>query len=232
MDELVISAKPRDETGKGAGRKLRTEGLIPAVLYGENKPVVNLTLDRKEVEHILHQIGDGSVILAVKIKGKKGAEKIFIKDVQRDVATDRLIHADLYRVSMKKKMRLETAVHPVGAASGVKMGGILEQVTRTIEIRCLPGDAPKHIDVDVSELEINRSIHVKDLTLPEEIEILADPETVLFTVLQPKIEEEVPVAEEVPAEEVAEPELVKKPGEEEEEEKEKEKEKEAEQKNK
>lgn len=222
MDELVISAEPRDKTGKGVGRKLRTQGLIPAVLYGDNKPAVNLTLNGKEVEHILHRIGDESVILTVKIKGEKGAEKIFIKDVQRDVATDRLIHADLYRVSMKKKMRLETAVHPVGTANGVKMGGILEQVTRTIEIRCLPGDAPKYIEVDVSELEINRSIHVKDLSLSEEIEILADPETVLFTVLQPRIEEEVPVAEEVPAEEVAEPELVKKPGEEEAEEKEKE----------
>lgn len=223
MEELVLTAQHREETGKSFGRRLRAQGLLPAVVYGDNKNPEHVTVSRHDLQQLMHHgTGEGTII-SLKIEGRKAAkeQKVLIRDIQKDPVTMYPIHADFYRVSLTKKLKLEIPVRAVGIPEGVKAGGILEYLTRTVEIKCLPTAIPRNIEVDVSGLAINHSIHVSDLKVAEGIEMLSDPESALFTVLPPRVEEEVVVAaapEEVLAEEGAEPELItRKKGEEEEE---------------
>ncbi len=228
MEKLVLTAQHREETGKGSGRRLRAQGMLPAVVYGENKKPEHVTINRHDLQRLMHHgTGEGTII-SLKIKGSKAAkeQKVLIRDIQKDPVTMYPIHADFYRVSLTKKLKVEVPVRALGTPEGVKAGGILEYLTRTIEIKCLPTAIPRNIEVDVSDLAINSSIHVSDLKVAEDVEILSDPETALFTVLPPRVEEEVVAAvapEEALAEE-GEPELItRKKGEEEEEEKKEEK---------
>jgi large subunit ribosomal protein L25 len=132
-----------------------------------------------------------------------------------------LVHADFFRIDPSKPVHIEVPIRSVGSAAGVKEGGILEQLMRTIEIRCLPTQMPAFIQIDVAELRIGHSLHASEITAPEGVEILTGPDTAVFTVLAPrKIEEELPAEEAEEEEEEAEPELVKEKGKEEEEEEE------------
>jgi large subunit ribosomal protein L25 len=227
MEKLVLTAQHREETGKSSGLRLRAQGLLPAVVYGENKKPEHVTINRHDLQQLMHHgTGEGTII-SLKIKGSKAAkeQKVLIRDIQKDPVTMYPIHADFYRISLTKKLKVEVPVRALGTPEGVKAGGILEYLTRTVEVKCLPTAIPRNFEVDVSELAINHSVHVSDLKVAEDVEILNDPETALFTVLPPRVEEEVvaaPAAEEVA--EGAEPELItRKKGEEEEEEKKEEK---------
>jgi large subunit ribosomal protein L25 len=220
MEELVLNAQHREETGKGSGRRLRAQGLLPAVVYGEKKKPEHVTITRHDLQQLMHHgTGEGTIV-SLKIKKPKSekVEKVLIRDIQKDPVTMYPIHADFYRISLTKKLKVEVPVRALGTPEGVKAGGILEYLTRTIEIKCLPTAIPRSFEVDVSELAINHSVHVSDLKVTEGIEILSDPEIALFTVLPPRVEEEVvaaPAAEELAEE--AEPELItRKKGEEEE----------------
>ena len=227
MEKLVLTAQHREETGKGSGRRLRAQGMLPAVVYGENKKPEHVTINRHDLQQLMHHgTGEGTII-SLKIKGSKAAkeQKVLIRDIQKDPVTMYPIHADFYRISLTKKLKVEVPVRALGTPEGVKAGGILEYLTRTVEVKCLPTAIPRNFEVDVSELAINHSVHVSDLKVAEGVEILNDPETALFTVQPPRVEEEVvvaPAAEELA--EGAEPELItREKGEEEEEEKKEEK---------
>ncbi len=227
--EFTLEAEPRTGCGKGVARKLRAQGKIPVILYGDDKPPEPLAVDRATFEKLVHKVAGESMLINLKIKGTDKEEKIFIKAAQRDPVTDEMIHADFYRVSLSKKIRMEVPVHAGGVAIGVKKGGILETLLRSVEIRCLPLRIPKHFSIDISNLEINHSIHVRDIVVDPDIEILTPPDTPLFTVVPPKVEAEVaPTAEAAAGEKVeaAEPEVIGKgKAEKEEEEEETEKEK-------
>ena len=197
----VLDAEIREGKRKGVTRKLRAKDVIPAVLYGGEKEPSLLQIDRKEFERLLHKIAGESVLVSLRIKGTKQEEQIFIKEAQRHPITDTLIHADFYRVSMAKKLRVEVPIHAVGTPIGVKQGGILETLTRSIEIKCLPGKIPHHMEADISNLDINHSIHIRDLTIDPEIEVLTPKDTALFTIVPPKIEEVVAAPEAVEGEE-------------------------------
>jgi large subunit ribosomal protein L25 len=221
MEELVLNARVKHDKGKGANHRLRAQGLVPAVLYGDDQPSEMLAVEAKEIEKLLHRYAGEAVIVTLKINDgeQKGTreQKTLVKDSQREPVTNRIVHVDFYRVSARKPIRVEVPIHGTGIPAGVKAGGILEHLARTIEIKCLPTQVPRFIEVDLTELAINHSIHVSNLKVTEGIEILSEPETVLFTVVPPKVEEvPVPAAAEV-TEEAAEPELVKKKKEEEEE---------------
>lgn len=153
-----------------------------------------------------------------------------MREIQRDPLTDSVVHIDFFRLSMETKMQFEIPVHGTGSAIGVKKGGVLDHITRSVEVICLPKDLLPHIEVDVSGLDMNQSFHLRDIELPETIEALLPPETTLFAVRTPRVEE-APVTEaegeeevEAPEEEGAEPELVSKQKGKEKEESEKEKE--------
>jgi large subunit ribosomal protein L25 len=213
--EITLQAESRSEVGKGAGRRLRAQGRIPGVVYGLARPCVNISVDAHDLTQLIRQAGSHALIALSLDSGE--TEHVLLRESQLDPITDRLVHADFFRIDPSRPIHIEVPIRAVGAAAGVKEGGILERLVRTVEIRCLPTQMPPVIEIDVTEIRIGHSIHVNEITAPEGVEILTGPETALFTVLAPrKIEEEVVAEEAEEEEEVAEPEMVGEKGREEE----------------
>lgn len=206
MAVVEIKAEQRTPDRKGAARRLRREGRIPAILYGPGEDPQALSLDRKEMDILFRRYGGASIILELDVAGAgDGKDKALVKEVQRDVVTGEVLHLDLLHISATRKITVDVPVLVVGEAAGSKAGGVLEVVTRDIQVECLPADIPDKVEVDVSALEIGDSIKVRDLSIPN-TEILIDPDTAILTIVPPTVYEE--VKEEKPEEE--EPELVTK----------------------
>jgi large subunit ribosomal protein L25 len=204
----VIEAQLRTPGGKNVNRRLRKSGKIPAVIYGPGKPPVVLTVDPGDVKAILHSDTGRNTIFAVSVDGSE-QNNAMVKDYQLDPVHGDLIHADFLEIAMDRLLELTVNVEIVGEAEGVKLdGGIMDIVTRSIEVECLPSDIPESIKVDVSALKINDYIRVKNIQTDAKVKILTDPEIVLVTIVPP-IKEEVPV-EVAAVETAAEPEVIKK----------------------
>jgi large subunit ribosomal protein L25 len=217
MNVIQVLAKPRKEAGGGTGKQLRAQKRIPAILYGQKHDPVSLSIDIVSFERSLKHLRGENVMIDLTIEGESVGHRVFLRDMQRDPVTGNLVHVDLLHFDENQKMHFFVPVHAVGMANGVKAGGIQEQHLRTIEIKCLPRELPSHIDADVSNIELHRSLHVSDLTVPDNIAILNPPTDVLFTVLpSKKLEIEAPAAAAAVAEgegveeEKKEPELIKK----------------------
>jgi len=207
MSRPKLLAKLRTQLGKEASRKLRQKGLVPAICYGPRMDSVPLTLDPKELMKTIH-MGENVLIDLMIQDGKEAAQKVvMVRDLQIDPIKDQCIHTDLLEVVMDEEISVEIPIVLVGKPEGVKMGGVLEQITREITVECLPTDIPQSIEVDVSQLDIGDTIHIGDIGL-EKGRILVDPATTLATVVPPTVEkvviEEEVVEEEVEAEEAEE----------------------------
>jgi large subunit ribosomal protein L25 len=200
MEKPVLNAEVREQKGKEIAKKLRTKGLIPAVFYGPHSETLALMVDPKELSNTLSTDAGENVIIDLSIrKGEESFRKmVMLKEIQIHPLQRHTLHADFYEVSMDEMITVEVPVHLVGKSEGVKMGGILEQVLRTIQIQCLPSDIPRSIDVDVSPLKIGDSIHVKELQL-EKGKILSDLNFTVVTVVPPAAEEK-PAVEAAPEE--------------------------------
>jgi large subunit ribosomal protein L25 len=203
MEKPVLNAELRDRTGKEIAKKLRAKGMIPAIFYGPRSETIPLMLDPKELAKTLHTEAGENVLIDLNIrKGEQLLQKVvMLKEIQVHPLQRKALHADFYEVAMDVMVSVEIPVHLLGKPEGVKMGGILEQIQRSIQIQCLPGDIPKSIDIDVSELMIGDSIHVRDLKV-EKFKILSDANFTVATVVLPAVE--VKPAEEAPAEVAAE----------------------------
>jgi large subunit ribosomal protein L25 len=199
MERPVLKAEIREGTGKGAARKLRGQGLIPAIFYGARAQTVPLVINPKELSLTLQTEAGGNVLIDLEIrKGDQSERKVvMVKELQYDHFQKNALHTDFYEIAMDVLVTVEIPIHLVGKPEGTKMGGILDQVRRTIEIQCLPGDIPKSIDMDVSSLKIGDSVHVKDIHL-EKAKILSDSNFTIATVVPPIAEEK--KVEEVTAE--------------------------------
>ncbi len=206
MSETVVEAQPRAPGGKNVNRRLRKSGRIPAVLYGSGRESQAVSVDPETLKDILYSDTGKNTIFSVSVEG--GAHiNAMVKDYQLDPIKGNLIHADLFEIAMDQLLELTVNVELVGEAEGVKMGGgIMDFVTRSIEVECLPADIPESIKVDVRALKINDYVRVKNIQADPKVKILTDPEVVIVTIVPP-IKEEVPV--EAPAE-AAEPEVIKK----------------------
>lgn len=203
----VIEAQVRTPGGKNANRRLRKAGRIPAVLYGSGRQPVAISVDPNAVRAILNSETGRNTIFAVSLDGSV-QNNAMVKDYQLDPVHGNLIHADFLQVAMDKLLELTVNVEIVGEAEGVKIGGgIMDVVTRSIQVECLPSDIPESIQVDVSHLKINDYIRVKNLPANPKVRILTDPEVVVVTIIPP-IKEEAPA--EAAAPEAAEPEVIKK----------------------
>jgi large subunit ribosomal protein L25 len=200
MEKPVLRAEIREGTGKELAKKLRVKGLIPAIFYGPRSKAIPLVIDAKEFAKALQTEAGENVLIELNIlKGSKADRKVvMVKDVQVDPLQRTALHADLYEVAMDEMVTVEIPIHLTGKPEGTKMGGILEQIRRMIQIQSLPGDIPKGIDVDVSSLKIGDSIHIQDIKV-EKVKILADTNFTIATVVPPVVEEE-KVVEEVVAE--------------------------------
>ena len=208
MKKVDLDVEERKEAGKGDIRKLKKSGFVPGIVYGDNNKSLPVKLDKKRLVHFLHSIGEENVLTNLKIKSDGGVvdQLVIIKDIQYDPVTDELIHLDFQRVSLKKKIISEVRILLKGEAEGVKAGGILDQALRIVEVECLPENMPQNIEIDISGLKIHDSIHVKDLPLPPEVEMVTDGERGVLSILPPRkieVEEVAPAA-------VTEPELVGK----------------------
>ena len=201
MERPLLKAEIREMMKKGGSRKLRARGRIPAVFYSPRAKTLSLVVDPRELSQALRTEAGENVLIDLEIGdgGQPDRKVVMIKDIQIDPLKRQILHADFYEITMDTMVTVEVPIHLIGKAEGVKIGGILEQVRRTIQIQCLPGEIPKGIDVDVSALKIGDSIHVKDIQA-EKLKIMADPGITVATVVPPAAEEEKKVVEEVVAE--------------------------------
>ena len=202
----VIEAQVRTSGGKNANRRLRKSGMIPAVIYGRGKQPVVVAVNPNEVKAILYSESGRNTIFAVSVDGSE-QNNAMVKDYQLDPVHGNLIHTDFLEIAMDRLLELAVNIEIVGDAEGVKLGGgIMDIVTRSIDVECLPSDIPESIKVDVSALKINDYIRVKNIQTDAKVKILSDPEVVIVTIVPP-IKEEVPVEVAV---EAVEPEVIKK----------------------
>lgn len=223
MEDIVIEAEPRETFGKGPNRRLRSRGLIPAIVYGEKKEAIPVAIDPRDVTRILRSHSGINTIFQLSLKDGSVKDNVMIREYQLEPVEHTLLHADLVRVAMDHVMTVTVPLELMGTPVGVKQqGGVLDFVTRNLELTCLPGDIPDQIEVDVSALAIGDLIRVGDLALPERVTLESDREVVVAHVLAPRVEEvaeEEAAAEEAEAAEAgAEPELIKRGRAEEEEE--------------
>ena len=206
MSQITVEVQRRTPGGKNANRRLRSSGQIPAVVYGPGKQSVAIMVYPQNVTDILRSESGRNTIFTVSVDGRERSNAM-VKDYQLDPVKGKLIHVDFLEIAMDQLLELTVNIEVVGEAQGVKLdGGIMDIVTRAIEVECLPADIPESIKVEVSHLKINDYIRVKDLPADPKVKILSDGEIVLVTIVPP-IKEEVPV--EAPAES-AEPEVIKK----------------------
>ena len=210
---IVVKSEKRQGLGSNASRRLRAQGFVPAVLYGESMDTTALVLSKKDIVQILRlETGENTIF---KVAVDAGSYDAMIKELQIDPATDELLHVDLIRISMDKPVRVTVPVNHHGEPVGVKTeGGFVDFVTREVEVECLPRDIPESLAIDISELHINQSYKVQAMTVPAGVKMLTDPATVLVLISLPHKEEEVFPGEkpegEVAAEEPKEPEVIKK----------------------
>jgi len=191
--ELKLVAERREGTGKGVARKLRAAGRVPAVVYGQGMESAALSVDAKELRHVLHA-GGANVLLDLIVDGKDLLA--LARDVQRDHIRNRFMHVDFLVVSRTEKITLGIPVLVIGESVGVKAGGVLEHHLWEIQAECLPGDVPDSIEADVSELAVGDSIKVADLTAPKGVTILSAEDELVLAVVPPQARE----VEEVAAE--------------------------------
>ena len=231
MKTIELNVERRTTTGKGEARRTRAKGQIPAVVYGAGKPTVPVQVERKELTNVFRAGATENAIFMLKLAGSDQTRHAMIRELSRDPVSREPLHIDFVRVRMDAKIKVRVAIEVVGVAKGVKEeGGILDFVTREVEIECLPGNIPQHLPIDVSELSIGDALRVSQIPPIEGVEIVDDPDKVVVHVTHPTREAEPAVAAAEAAPEITEPEVLKKgkvaTAEEESPEKEKEKEKE------
>jgi large subunit ribosomal protein L25 len=192
MQRPILTAEIREGAGKEKAKKLRAKGLIPAIFYGPKSQTISLVIESKELSKALQTEAGENVLIDLDIrKGSQSERKVvMLKDIQIDPLQRITLHTDFYEVAMDEMVTVEIPVHLIGKPEGTKMGGILEQVRRVIQILCLPGDIPKSIDIDVSSLKIGDSIHVQDIKV-EKAKILSETNFTIATVVPPVVEEKV-----------------------------------------
>jgi large subunit ribosomal protein L25 len=192
MERPVLTAEIREGIGKEKVKKLRLQGLIPAIFYGPRSQTIPLVIQSKDLAKALQTEAGENVLIDLDIR--KGAQSdrkvVMLKDIQIDPLQRVTLHTDFYEVTMDEMVTVEVPVHLIGKPEGTKVGGILEQVRRMIQVQCFPGDIPKSIDVDVSALMIGDSIHVQDITV-EKAKIISDTNFTIATVVPPVAEEKV-----------------------------------------
>jgi len=191
LELIELNATVRTAKGNGAARTLRREAQLPAVLYGPHTDTIPLVIDMKDLEKILKDNPVGQVLFSLKVhNGETSTHPAMIKELQIHPLSQLYLHADFYEVDMDRKIRVGVPVVAVGKSEGVEMGGLLQIVRHELEVLCLPMQIPEAIELDITDLRIGDSIHVEDVELEGDVEIIADVNFTVLTVVSPRIEEE------------------------------------------
>ena len=169
MEKIELQGNLRTETGKGSARQLRRDGLIPGIVYG-NKENIMVSINHKEIAGLL-QKAKANTIFNLKIEKNKD-RTVVIKELQKEVLHKGFLHVDLLEISMDKKLKISVPIEESGTAIGIKMGGILTHTLREIKVECLPTNIPQSINIDVSNLDVGQTMHIRDIETPEGVTIL------------------------------------------------------------
>ncbi len=215
MERISLNADIRKDGGKGVARSLRKGGRIPAVLYSKGKST-SISLDPSKVKRLIMLGHAESTLIDLKLAGTADkAEKIAIlRDYQKDPLTGELLHADFFEVSMDEKIRVTVPIELTGKTpAGVAEGGILQLISREVEIECLPSMIPDNVQADASALAIGDSLHIRDISIPEGVRFVSDHDQVVLTIVAPVSQEKLQelLTTPAPGEAAKEPELIKKP---------------------
>jgi len=214
--EATLKAESRTGRGKNEARRLRASGKIPAVVYGTEKDkATEIAVDPRTLLRILHSESGVNTLIGLEGAGLAEGGKVLVKEYQLDPIDHKLLHADFYAVAMDKVIEVTVPVVIKGEPKGVKQqGGVVDFVNREIEVECLPGDIPEHIDIDISELMLHQGIRVRDLPADGKWKAVSDPDMMIVHVVTVKVEEtptpEAAAAAAATPATPAEPEVIKK----------------------
>jgi large subunit ribosomal protein L25 len=186
--ENALSAETREGTGKGVARKLRATGRIPAVVYGRKRAAQSISVNPEALQKLLRGAAGMNTLIDLTLGGSTST--VLVKGLERDPVRGRYLHADFYEIDLTQKVTVSVPVHLVGKAAGIDFGGILDHPLRELLIECLPREIPQRIDVDVTALGVNDSIHVSDLKLAPGLTIKTDAALAVASVVLPAAEEE------------------------------------------
>jgi large subunit ribosomal protein L25 len=208
--EITVAAEPRETRGKNEARRLRVKGFAPAVLYGSDSPAVAVSISPKDINKILHSNTGHNTIFNLSVRGGEDTP-VMIVDWQSDPVKENLLHVDLKRIDLTKRIAVKVRVHVAGEPKGVKLqGGLLEVITREVEIECLPDEIPESYTVDVTELMIGQNLRASEIPLGGSVKLVSPPEQVVAHVVTLKAEVVETPAEGAVAATPAEPEVIKK----------------------
>jgi large subunit ribosomal protein L25 len=196
MEQKTLNAESRARLGKGESGRLKRRGRIPAVIYGHQEPLA-VSIDAHEFDTKFHHISE-STIIRLAVGGQE--REVLIRDFQEDAVGGQVTHIDFYEVDKNRLLRTNVRVELTGAPVGVKEGGLLEHFVHEVEVECLPASLPEKIILDVNELRLGKSLHVRELPPVEGVRFLNSPEQVVCAVVHKRVEVEAPVAAAVPAE--------------------------------
>lgn len=190
MKTVPLTAFPRTKTRRGGVKQLRTSGRVPAVIYGRQSKPQNLEVNKVEIENLIkHSVSENLLLDLTVSEDSRAKRLVLVQDIQHNPLTGSLLHIDLHEVSENEKVTVMVPVEAVGEAVGVKTGGgVLEHVLFKLKVRSLPKDLPEVIEVDVSNLEIGKAIHIGEVKAPEGVEILGDKNIPVFSVAAPVTE--------------------------------------------
>jgi large subunit ribosomal protein L25 len=194
--QVKLKAESRTNVGRSAVRQLRARGLIPAVIYGGKDKPQPLQVAARDINTLMSHASGENVLVELEITGDGSTRTALVQEVQHSPVGGEIRHVDFHAISMDQMIQAEVPLEPTGIAVGVKtFGGLLEQSLRALAIECLPGDLPDRVTVDVSQLNIGDSIHVREIQLPPGVTPKVQPDLTAFSVIAPIVEEEAPVAE-------------------------------------
>lgn len=184
MKQISLTASARQDTGKGAARRVRAQGMIPGVVYGPAISPINVSVTEADLRTAMRAQSGGISILDLEVDG--ASQKVLLRDVQRDPVTSHVVHVDFHAISMDKPIHISVPINYVGTPVGLKEGGIQQIIMRELDIACLPTNIPEHVVVDVTNLAVGDSLHVRDLQI-DNVEILVEGRRTMVVISAPTI---------------------------------------------
>jgi len=185
MEGKVLVAQPRETKGKNSNKRLRRDGIIPAIMYSHGA-AESIQINEKDFFKLFKGHVSESVIFDLKVEGSTEDQMAFVKDFKRDPVTDQILHIDFFKVTKGEKINTIVPIELDGTPMGIKLGGILNISDRQIEVECMPKDLPEKIHLDISKMDVGDNVHAKDLELPEGVELFSNADAVIVSVDVPR----------------------------------------------
>lgn len=187
----TLQANKREESGSGAANRLRRDGIVPAVVYGAEQRTYAVQVEARAFRDILKAQSSENFLVNLEIEGAKEKTKLaMVQDIQQDPLSGQLVHIDFHAVRENETVHANLPIELVGAPAGVKNGGVMEQLLHNIEVHCRPADLPEKLELDVTDIEIGQGLHVKDLPLPDGVEVHVDGDVLVMNIAEPRVSDD------------------------------------------